>query len=101
MLAPIALFIGYLLVFLSIAFLFPMGLDYYYQTDEWIAFLKSAVITVGFGGLLVTSFNNASMKLNMKQFFILAPASWAVYCIFSALPFIFCDDSFTLSDALF
>ncbi len=101
MFAPIALFVGYLLIFLSIAFLCPMGVDYYHQSSEWLAFLKSAAITLGFGGLLVASFSNTKLQLKTQQFFILAPASWAIYCIFSALPFIFCSEPYTLSDALF
>ncbi|HUG63105.1 MAG TPA: TrkH family potassium uptake protein [Methylomirabilota bacterium] len=56
------------------------------DNPDWQVFALSAVITVGFGGLLSTATWTGSIRLTLRQGFLLTVLSWAVMSFIGAIP---------------
>jgi len=86
---PVGYVIGLLVAVLGVTMLGPMALDLRAGNGNWTAFLESAAISVGVGGLTALACaNGARERLSLQQIFLLTTGVWAVAPLFGALPLV-------------
>ena len=92
---------GIILIMLSAFMSLPVLALSWFYVENWQAFVLSACITLGVGLFLTYSFRGENPYLNTKQLFLITFCCWFGVSIFSSLPFIFCSQHFSLSNAVF
>jgi len=80
--------LGALLLFLAIALLFPVPFSWFYGDGAAGAFILSAIIAAGCGGLLYNQFRSES-DLSVREGFAVVTFGWTFFALFGALPFVF------------
>ncbi|WP_412052031.1 TrkH family potassium uptake protein (plasmid) [Hoeflea sp. Naph1] len=66
------------------------------------AFLMSAAVTGGVGGMLFVAFRNPEFGvLDRRTGFLLTVSAWMAVCFFGALPFLFSSLDISFTDAMF
>ncbi|MGB0660378.1 MAG: TrkH family potassium uptake protein [Mangrovicoccus sp.] len=101
-LRPVAYVIGWLLAALGATMLVPMAADLAFANGHWMAFFKSALVTIFAGLLTAISCQNASRDgLTLQQTFLLTTGVWLALPIFGALPFVFGAPQARYVDAFF
>ncbi len=93
--------VGLLLCIEAAAMLIPMLYGISYNNDDWIQFLYSSLITFFIGIILYISFRKKSVKLGIRQAFLLTITSWIVISLFGAIPFVYSSSSLSYTDAFF
>jgi len=92
---------GIILIMLAAFMTLPVLALSWFYVENWQAFVLSALITLCVGVVLTYSFRGENLYLNTKQLFLITFCCWFGVSIFSTLPFIFCSQHFSLSDAVF
>ena len=92
--------LGILQIILGIFMLIPIIAQLIYNEFD-SSFFGSSIITIVFGTLFFLSNLDHDKKLNLQQSFLLTALSWLSIAIFSALPFIFSSNGFTITNAFF
>ncbi|WP_424944334.1 TrkH family potassium uptake protein [Aliiroseovarius crassostreae] len=101
-LRPVAYVTGLLLLALGIAMLIPMGIDLVYDSDDWLVFLESALLTSLVGGsMALASANGVGRGLSIQQTFLLTTGVWLALPMFGALPFFLSELDARPVDAFF
>ncbi|MEP3298269.1 MAG: TrkH family potassium uptake protein [Pseudoruegeria sp.] len=101
-LRPVGYVIGLLVACLGLTMLIPMAFDIVAENGEWQTFLKSAVLTVFFGGLMALAcVNGVGEGLSIQQTFLLTTGVWLALPIFGCFPFLFGATESTIVDAFF
>lgn len=98
---PILYVLGILLTALSSFMLIPAFFDYFYDNENWVAFLLSSFITSFIGINLIFTNKGYQGRINIKQAFILTSFSWFLLASFSSLPFIFSTSGLDFTDSYF
>ncbi len=99
---PVINLIGLLLCTLSGFMLIPGFVDYILGDKDWAAFLVSSFITLFVGaGLYLSSRENNSEHLELRQAFLLTNGAWISISLFGSLPFLFSNLNLNFIDALF
>ena len=80
--------LGALLLFLAIALLFPVPFSWVYGDGASGAFILSAIISAGCGGILFSKFNSEK-DLSVREGFAIVTFGWTFFALFGALPFVF------------
>ena len=80
--------LGALLLFLAIALLFPVPFSWIYGDGASGAFILSAIISAGCGGILFSQFNSEK-DLSVREGFAIVTFGWTFFARFGALPFVF------------
>jgi trk system potassium uptake protein TrkH len=80
--------LGALLLFLAIALLFPVPFSLIYGDGAAGAFILSAIISAGCGGILFSKFNSEK-DLSVREGFAIVTFGWTFFALFGALPFVF------------
>jgi trk system potassium uptake protein TrkH len=80
--------LGALLLFLAIALLFPVPFSWIYGDGASGAFILSAIISAGCGGILFSQFNSEK-DLSVREGFAIVTFGWTFFALFGALPFVF------------
>ncbi len=80
--------LGALLLFLAIALLFPVPFSWFYGDGAAGAFILSAIISAGCGGLLYSQFRSET-DLSVREGFAVVTFGWTFFALFGALPFVF------------
>lgn len=86
---------------LSIAMTLPIILLLSVDTTDWQAFVYAALLTLISGMLLAYFFKQDFNNLQTRQLFLITFTSWIGVSAFSSIPFILCDEYFTVTDAVF
>jgi trk system potassium uptake protein TrkH len=95
-------FIGWLLVILAGAMLFPLVFELTSQGQDAKAYGLSMAVTLFLGGLLVSSHKtDHSLTLGKRDTFLLTLLSWTFSILFSTLPFLLSNANLSLTDAFF
>jgi trk system potassium uptake protein TrkH len=81
--------------------MFPMIIDLSAQNEDWKVFAASQCATGFFGLALVLTTRQESIKINLKQAFLLTNLSWIVIGLFGAIPFYYGGANLSLTDAVF
>ena len=89
---PVLFIVGLVLLSTAGMMLFPMLVDLYYGSDDWLAFVAAAVLSAALGYGLIHA-NRGSLKtgFTLRQAFLLTPLSWGSVAAVSAMPFFFSD----------
>ncbi|RKZ90407.1 MAG: TrkH family potassium uptake protein [Gammaproteobacteria bacterium] len=80
--------LGALLLFLAVALLFPVPFSWFYGDGAASAFILSALISAGCGGLLFSRFRSET-DLSVREGFAVVTFGWTFFALFGALPFVF------------
>ncbi len=99
---PVINLIGLLLCTLSAFMLIPGFIDYILGDKDWAAFLVSSFITLFVGaGLYLSSRENNTEHLELRQAFLLTNSAWISISLFGSLPFLFSNLNLNFIDAFF
>ena len=98
---PVFYIIGILLCIESVTMLLPMFLDFINNSEDWLVFLFSSILTFFIGLVLLFSFRNQEKKINLRQAFVLTVFSWIIIALFASLPFIYSASNLSFTDAFF
>lgn len=80
--------VGLVLLATAAMMLFPMAVDIYYGSSDWVAFAVAAVLTAVVGGVLAYGCRGVlKTGLTIRQAFTLTPLSWFGVAAASAVPF--------------
>lgn len=101
-LRPVAYVIGRILIVLAILMLAPAILDWRGGDPNWMAFLKSALVTGLVGGAItLATANSLGAFLDVRQAYLLTALIWTCVPVFGALPFWFGAPGLPFVGALF
>ena len=92
--------IGTLLIILGLFMLVPYWVQIFYEENSH-SFLSSSFVTILIGTLFVLANLQHEYQLNLKQTFLFSTLAWIAIASFGALPFVFSDINFSLSDSFF
>lgn len=86
---PILFILGFLLCVLAASMLLPAAIDIADANDDWRSFFAASLFTFFVGGLLLlVTYDEQPVQLNLRQGFALTTSSWIVLPAFAAVPFI-------------
>ncbi len=92
--------LGFLLMFLAVAMLLPIGFSLYYGDSDYVALLISAGITLT-AGIVAFTTTRMSDDLRTKEGFAVVTFSWIFLSIFGSLPFLFSGTIPSITNAFF
>ena len=98
---PVLFVVGVLLTTLGIFMFVPAMADATVNNHDWRVFMAAAFFTLFVGVTLVLMNHGGSMRLNVRQTFLLTTVVWVVMAAFAALPFAFAELELTYTDAFF
>lgn len=91
---------GWLLIFLGGAMLTPIPFSLYYHSDDLLAFLTSALVTMG-AGLTVIRSTDIKRDVRLREGFAIVTFGWLLAAAFGALPFVISGAIPSYTDAFF
>ncbi|SLN10494.1 TrkH family potassium uptake protein [Oceanibacterium hippocampi] len=95
-LTPVVRVLGMLLIALAVTMLVPLGIDMFYERQDWTAFLLSATVAAFAGGAAVAATGSGSaFEIDTRQAFLITGASWLILPAFAAGPFLGIGHSYT------
>ena len=65
-----------------------VGVSFYFQEDDTLAFLLSMLITFGCAFLFLLMGRNARNSLNRHDAFVVVTAVWVIFSLFGMFPFL-------------
>ena len=98
---PVLFVVGVLLTTLGIFMFVPAMADATVNNHDWRVFMAAAFFTLFVGVTLGLMNHGGSMRLNVRQTFLLTTVVWVVMAAFAALPFAFAELELTYTDAFF
>jgi trk system potassium uptake protein len=98
---PVFFIVGILLTTLAFGMCLPALLDAYLRHPDWQVFAVSAGVTLFVGVALILTCRTESMRISVRQAFVITTASWVAIAIFGALPFAFSELSMSYTDSFF
>jgi trk system potassium uptake protein TrkH len=98
---PVLYICGMLLGVMALLMMVPVLAALTMGEKELWPFLWAAVITVSLGFIMTLSHRGQSISLNSRQLYLLTTTSWIALSFAGALPFIFCREHLTLTNAVF
>ena len=97
----VGLVVGALLVALSVLMVVPVLAELVARSNDWKAFLSSAVVTGFVGGALMLANQTEDRDLGHRATFLVTTLGWLLIAAFSALPFAFSVLDMSYTDAFF
>ncbi len=98
---PILFHIGLLLTAVAVAMTVPALVDAIDGDYDWLAFVKSAGVTLFVGGALMLATRREPKPFTLREAVLLTVASWVAVALFGALPLHFSRLDLSFTDALF
>ncbi len=92
---------GWLMMIEALFMLIPLATCLAYGEDDWLAFAPVAAGTGALGLYLSRCLRPSHYSMGKRDGFLLTAMVWVVFSLFGMLPFMFCHDSLTLSNAFF
>ena len=80
--------IGSLLFIEAFFMAWCVGVSFYFQEDDTLAFLMSMLITFGSAFLFLLMGRNARNSLNRHDAFVVVTAVWIIFSFFGMFPFL-------------
>ena len=93
--------IGSLLFIEAFFMAWCVGVSFYFQEDDTLAFLMSMLITFGSAFLFLLMGRNARNSLNRHDAFVVVTAVWIIFSFFGMFPFLIHGSCTTVTDAYF
>ncbi len=98
---PIFYVQGWLLLAVAATMALPALADGAVGHPDWKVFAAAAAFTLFFAVAALVAFRQQSVRLNVRQGFVLTGVSWFVTSAFAALPFVFADLDLSYADGFF
>lgn len=93
--------LGSLLFIEAALLLLCLGMAFYYNEDDIIAFLISAITTALFGFILKHKGNGADNTMGRRDAYLVVTLSWVIFSLFGTLPFLISGYITSFTDAYF
>ena len=93
--------IGSLLFIEAFFMAWCVGVSFYFQEDDTLAFLMSMLITFGCAFLFLLMGRNARNSLNRHDAFVVVTAVWIIFSLFGMFPFLIHGSCTNVTDAYF
>ena len=93
--------IGSLLFIEAFFMAWCVGVSFYFQEDDTLAFLMSMLITFGCAFLFLLMGRNARNSLNRHDAFVVVTAVWIIFSFFGMFPFLIHGSCTNVTDAYF
>jgi len=93
--------IGSLLFIEAFFMAWCVGVSFYFQEDDTLAFLLSMLITFGSAFLFLLMGRNARNSLNRHDAFVVVTAVWVIFSFFGMFPFLIHGSCTNVTDAYF
>ncbi len=93
--------IGSLLFIEAFFMAWCVGVSFYFQEDDTLAFLLSMLITFGSAFLFLLMGRNAKNTLNRHDAFVVVTAVWVIFSFFGMFPFLIHGSITNVTDAYF
>ncbi|PIF03170.1 MAG: potassium transporter, partial [Draconibacterium sp.] len=93
--------LGFLLIVEGVALLLTLGIALIYNEYDINAFIISAVINLGLGGLIVYLTKNANKSIGKREGFIIVSLVWVIFSVFGSLPYFISGAIPSYTDAFF
>ena len=93
--------IGSLLFIEAFFMAWCVGVSFYFQEDDTLAFLMSMLITFGCAFLFLLMGRNARNTLNRHDAFVVVTAVWIIFSFFGMFPFLIHGSCTNITDAYF
>ncbi|MDE5571547.1 MAG: TrkH family potassium uptake protein, partial [Prevotella sp.] len=93
--------LGSLLFLLASLLLFCAGIAFYYQEDDFMAFLVSMLFTFSCGFIMRYLGRDADNNLSRRDSYLLVTVTWVVFSLFGMLPFLISGYIGNVTDAFF
>ena len=93
--------IGSLLFIEAFFMAWCVGVSFYFQEDDTLAFLMSMLITFGCAFLFLLMGRNARNSLNRHDAFVVVTAVWIIFSFFGMFPFLIHGSCTNITDAYF
>ena len=100
-LQPILHLLGLFMTTLGVGMVVPLLLALSDGDADWAAYAGASALTTFLGVALAFAQRPASLRLNVRQTYLLTTLSWVVLALCGALPFMFCRLQLDLTDAFF
>ena len=93
--------IGSLLFIEAFFMAWCVGISFYYQEDDSLAFLISMLITFGSGFFFLYLGRNSDNSLSRRDAYVVVTAAWLVFSFFGMFPFLIHGSITNVTDAFF
>ena len=93
--------LGSLLFLLSTLLFVCAGIAFFYQEDDFIAFVISTIFTACCGFVLKYLGHDADNNLSRRDSFLLVTVAWIIFSLFGMLPFLISGYISNVTDAFF
>ena len=93
--------LGSLLFLLSTLLFVCAGIAFFYQEDDFIAFVISTICTACGGFVLKYLGHDADNNLSRRDSFLLVTVTWIIFSLFGMLPFLISGYISNVTDAFF
>ena len=80
--------LGLLLLVEGIAMLVALMIAIFYNGNDIQAFLISAGVNIGAGGLILAGSRNAKKEIGKREGFIIVTMVWVVFSLFGSFPYL-------------
>lgn len=98
---PIFYVNGILLLVLAAAMLAPIGIDLIDKSADWQVFASAQAVTAFVGMMLVLMNKQKSLKVTIRETFLLTTIGWIFMATFGALPFVFSQAEMSFTGGFF
>ncbi|MCM1067982.1 MAG: TrkH family potassium uptake protein [Muribaculaceae bacterium] len=92
---------GWLLIIEAVFLVFPTLTCLLYGEDDWLPFACTSVLTVLVGLILAMRSRPTSPHMGKRDGYLLTAMVWVVFSFFGLIPFLFCSQPMSYSDAFF
>lgn len=99
--APIAFFVGTIVVAGGITMLLPALVDIYYGHEDYKVFLTCCAVNMFFGCALIASGRGFKTSMNIREVMLTVPITWLMVALFACFPFVFSEYQLSFTDAYF
>ncbi len=100
-LRPVFLVVGTLLSALAVMMVIPAAVDLLAGNPDWEVFLISAGLTLFVGVSTALTCRTGTMRLSVRQAFVMTTLTWLALTFFAALPLRFSELNLSFTDAFF
>lgn len=92
---------GWLLLIEAFFLIFPALVCVIYGESDWLPFAATSALTGATGLMLALRSRPTSIYMGKRDGYLLTAMVWVVFSLFGLIPFLFCSDPMSYSDAFF
>ena len=93
--------LGWLLLIEAVFLLMPAATSLYYGESDWLPFVSTSALTASVGLVLALRSRPTASHMGKRDGYLLTALVWVVFSFFGLIPFLFCSEPMTYSDAFF